>query len=766
MKKVLHYSILVCVFVVSSLWGDVAMAQNIFSGEPVQWVGTPNGFSTTPYGSDYRTTQYRRVSVTSGNPSDGRGQWATTINVQNSGGDVGPANLPGGGGGGWLLISGPSGNRFQNKWNFNGVAQAALNTVNDITLQGGGQDMGLNMSTPGYYTYVMRDNGYSSSNVFIGYTANAPVTVTHNSNQFDGGSLVVSLSASATPSATERVFVRYRIGTNDFSASTAIVEASGSGTSWSASLPSIDCGQTVYYYAFTSTRTLAQLNGDSEQNRSLATLRYADNSGNNFSATRTTSTWYLDADNDGYYTGDAVVSCDSPGAGYTTTVTGGGDCDDSNAAINPGATEVCFDGIDNNCDGSLNDGCPSVVTALEAVHDNQNLPMISTTLRAVNPNYTGPFANTLQYRFRVTNLTTNAESILTRTVRGFQLIMLDPGFYTFETSYSVSVALVINGEEQPYGVARVVTTPSVPTTQVISTLCGNTLAAVDSRIDVVQVNSATLYRFKISKVGLANDERFVEGTFYGFKLNMIPTGVGEVGYVSYNSSYLVSAQARVEIDGEEVWSDYGSVCTVSTPNLPTTFISDEYCDLEVSDVTQRIYATYFSGAATYRFLLEEVEIGEDDEEIILYSQFVDRTSNFFRLNMFTGLELGTTYRVRVALGFNGEFGPYGAGKDCSVTYITAEEPEPIMRATTSMTDFSASAYPNPFNNSFNLDIKGNPTAPIQVTVYDMMGRLLENNTITVDQANNTNIGANYPTGVYNVVVTQAEEVKMIRVIKQ
>ena len=58
--------------------------------------------------------------------------------------------------------------------------------------------------------------------------------------------------------------------------------------------------------------------------------------------------WYTDADGDTYGDDATVVNtCAKP----TDAVSTGGDCDDVDDTINPGATEVCEDTIDQDCDG-------------------------------------------------------------------------------------------------------------------------------------------------------------------------------------------------------------------------------------------------------------------------------------------------------------------------------------------------------------------------------------------------------------------------------
>jgi len=72
-------------------------------------------------------------------------------------------------------------------------------------------------------------------------------------------------------------------------------------------------------------------------------------------AVQSISTFYRDQDGDGFgsQASGTIQACSAP-LGYAVT---GGDCDDNNASVYPGAPELCGNAVDENCSGTADENC-------------------------------------------------------------------------------------------------------------------------------------------------------------------------------------------------------------------------------------------------------------------------------------------------------------------------------------------------------------------------------------------------------------------------
>jgi hypothetical protein len=480
------------------------------------------------------------------------------------------------------------------------------------------------------------------------------------------------------------------------------------------------------------------------------------------------------------------------------------------------------------------------------------MPAIDSRIKCAVPS---GVVGTLGYRFRVTNLTTNATATVDSNIANFNLTMTN--IYAFGTSFSVQAAAVVNGVLQPYSAPCTITTPSLPTNQLVATSCGQTLESLNTRIFASTVVGAQNYRWRVALSSAPTTYYELVTTSSSFRLTNVPNLP-----VSFGNTYLVAVQSDILVNGIATTTAYGTVCSVSTPSVNVVSISANQCGQTLAGITDRIFINSVPNAVNYTYRvrkvgtadsytftttatsfrltsftglsltfdsqyyvavaasividgttfnapfgpdctistpayptvgLQESQCSNGDPENpgayqvtssseLIYCEFVsgasyqfilqklvngtpqgspvtlDRLGNFFTLSMVHGLEAGTEYLVSVKLFYYGE-GP--EGKDCVI-----RTPNAVSATRVAAKEFAATAYPNPFENNFLVDLTTSSQAPVSLKVYDMLGRLMTSYESKSKDLSTIAIGDQFPSGVYNVVVTQGDEVRTLRVVKR
>ncbi|WP_298117220.1 T9SS type A sorting domain-containing protein [Flavobacterium sp.] len=556
------------------------------------------------------------------------------------------------------------------------------------------------------------------------------------------------------------------------------------------------------------------------------------------------TTYYQDSDNDGYGNPNVnLQSCEGAPSGYVTL---GTDCDDTNNLIHPNAVDVCYDGIDNDCNGIIDNSCVPITGSLPT-------SICGTTLSGWYSTITANWTNFAQgYRFKITkvDMVTNEPLapavIVDRPVNNISLANV-PGT-TYNSRYMIEIAVKYNNVWQPfYGPACFVNTPNPVAT--IGTHCGSTLTAMNQWIYTSPVSNVTAYKFRVTRIidgvptGISQETtqptnrfnmtqlsgilynctykvevslRNTDGTFLPYNVpcnvttpnipipqiecvstNLAATNsyinayylssamyyrfvvenlsTNQIGiydsttrqlrltgitnyspvlstpFVTYNTSYKV--KVAILPSANEV-GEFSSECIFTTPPFPVTQLQTSQCNYTANSNTEYIYANIVSGVSQYKFRLTNTSLG--------YSQFALRPLRAFSLNMFTGLQSGTTYSVDVSVLINGIWGPFGNA--CNIT-----TPGSIARTNTPSTlknSFDVKVVPNPFSENFEIKVTSPSNEILKIKVFDNLGRLLDDFESTIENLNQSSIGNKYLSGVYNIIIQQNDEVKTLKVIKR
>jgi hypothetical protein len=441
-------------------------------------------------------------------------------------------------------------------------------------------------------------------------------------------------------------------------------------------------------------------------------------------------------------TGGVTTVYDSPTYNFTLAQAGVSVAYGTTYAIR---VAVKVSGIYGNYGTSCNVSTPVLVanviptTTIQTSFCGATLATLSTTIGAI------PVFAATGYRFEIT---TGGNTTVYDSPTYYFMLSQAGVTVAYGTTYSIRVAAQVGGIYGNYGASCSVTTQtvsvgSIPTTTVQDSFCDATLATLSTTIGAIPVFGASGYRFQIIKGSVTS---VYDSTTYNFMLSQTGTAV------AYGSSYAI----RVAVKIGSIYGNYGSTCYVSTPTLstgtvPTTTIQPSFCGATLVALNTKIGAVpvYLATMARY-----EVTIAGGTPVV-----YEVAASNFMLSQTGVLVAYNTTYSIRVAAEVGGVWGNYGAS--CDVTTPAAPAPARLKAKS-----FDVTAYPNPYETEFVLSLESPSKEDVNIYIYDMVGKLVETRQVNYLEVANLHIGGNFAAGIYNVIVSQANEMKSIRLIKK
>jgi GH15 family glucan-1,4-alpha-glucosidase len=210
------------------------------------------------------------------------GNWYTNlVHVASSGGDITQ---------GTYQFKLREAHNWGENWGLNSAGNATINGTTSLAWNGS-TNVAITVSNGYYYSFrALQPTLNSSAALAVLQTSGQPVSLT-----FSGATpafpsptdpVVVSITLSAAKSSEEHIYVRW---TTTNWATSSFVEATGSGTAYSATIPAMPLGTSVDYYILSSTATPST--GLTSATADQLTLNIAANNGNNYVYTSANIQW-------------------------------------------------------------------------------------------------------------------------------------------------------------------------------------------------------------------------------------------------------------------------------------------------------------------------------------------------------------------------------------------------------------------------------------------------------------------------------------------